>query len=167
MEKFTNGGRGLIVIDSMRSMIAELKEEEQFVINTFRKLINTYSLSLIYTKCGTKSDKDERMELCSLSYVQGKRSIHQGAVHTSILVDCAPIIPATIQAMPVHNLMYFTARPVNNTVFEDPLLVGDRPTNGALQMFHTHIFLHSRISASHTAGRIPSQVLCKNIMVGN
>ena len=66
MEKFTNGGRGLIVIDSMRSMIAELKEEEQFVINTFRKLINTYSLSLIYTKCGTKSDKDEPINSADL-----------------------------------------------------------------------------------------------------
>ena len=59
MVKFTNGGRGLIVIDSMRGMIAELKEDEQHVINVIRKMINTYSLVAIITKYGKKSDKDE------------------------------------------------------------------------------------------------------------
>ena len=59
MVKFTNGGRGLIVIDSMRGMVAELKDDEQHIINTLRKMINTYSLTTIITKYGKKTDKDE------------------------------------------------------------------------------------------------------------
>ena len=59
MIKFTNGGRGLVVIDSMRGMVAELKDDEQHVINALRKLINTYSLNAIITKYGKKSEKDE------------------------------------------------------------------------------------------------------------
>ena len=59
MIKFTNGGRGLIVIDSMRGMVAELKDDEQHIINALRKLINTYSLNAIITKYGKKSEKDE------------------------------------------------------------------------------------------------------------
>ena len=55
-----------------------------------------------------------------------------------VLTNCAAIISATIQAMPVHDLLHFTpsgscaGRFVNDTILKYPLLVSDRPTDRAL-----------------------------------
>ena len=86
-------------------------------------------------------DKDVRPELVNLSSKYGvlsRRCIHERPMNTSILMDAAAIISATIQTMPIHDFLHFTpsgsctGRFVNDTIFKYLLLVSDRPADRAL-----------------------------------
>ena len=66
------------------------------------------------------------------------RRLHERPMNTPVIANGAAVIPATIQVMPVHDLLYFTpsgsyaGRFVNDTILKYPLLVSDRPTDRAL-----------------------------------
>ena len=66
------------------------------------------------------------------------RRLHERPMNTPVIANGATIVSATIQAMPVHDLLHFTpsgsctGRFVNDTIFKYPLLVSDRPADRAL-----------------------------------
>ena len=86
-------------------------------------------------------NKDERQKLGNLSFKYGIRTgrrIHERPMNTPILTNGAAVISTTIQAMPVHDLLYFTpsgscpGRFINHPILEYPFLIADRSADRTL-----------------------------------